>query len=163
MKSMRRCMWRRACVGPVSGRWLVGVADCVLSTEASWDLFSPLSTDPRQSVLQQSQSISSVFYRLLESGDLARARLRCCVFAIDSIKASNVIKHWSARAEDETVIKQWLKVWQGEEMSLRQTALLFLVLTTRTALSQRRITGDIDEQKISQWADFDAREERVYR
>ena len=43
---------------------------------------------------------------LLESGDLARARLRCCVFAIDSIKASNVIKHWSARAEDETVIKQ---------------------------------------------------------
>ena len=48
-------------------------------------------------------------------------------------------------------------------MSLRQTALVLLVLTTRTALSQRRITGDIDEQKISQLADFDAREERVYR
>ena len=43
------------------------------------------------------------------------------------------------------------------------TVLLLLLLTARTGLSQRRITGDIQEQKISQLADFDAREERVYR
>ena len=43
---------------------------------------------------------------------------------------------------------------------------LFLVLVlvlARVGHAQRRILGDISEQKISQLADFDAREERVYR
>ena len=40
---------------------------------------------------------------------------------------------------------------------------LLLVLLARVGHSQRRIIGDISEQKISQLADFDAREERVYR
>ena len=41
--------------------------------------------------------------------------------------------------------------------------LLVLLLRARLGLPQRRIQGDISEQKISQLADFDAREERVYR
>ena len=41
--------------------------------------------------------------------------------------------------------------------------LVLLVLLARVGHSQRRIIGDISEQKISQLADFDAREERVYR
>lgn len=43
------------------------------------------------------------------------------------------------------------------------SALLVVLLATRLTHSQRRIVGDISEQKISQLADFDAREERVYR
>ena len=41
--------------------------------------------------------------------------------------------------------------------------LLLLLGLVRLGHSQRRIQGDISEQKISQLADFDAREERVYR
>ena len=41
--------------------------------------------------------------------------------------------------------------------------LLLLLVLARVGHSQRRILGDISEQKISQLADFDAREERVYR
>ena len=44
-----------------------------------------------------------------------------------------------------------------------QILLLLLVWLVGLGLSQRRIQGDISEQKISQLADFDAREERVYR
>ena len=37
------------------------------------------------------------------------------------------------------------------------------ILTLTIVKSQRRVIGDISEQKISQLADFDAREERVFR
>ena len=49
---------------------------------------------------------------------------------------------------------------------IAQSQLLLLLLLAGLVglgLSQRRIQGDISEQKISQLADFDAREERVYR
>ena len=37
---------------------------------------------------------------------------------------------------------------------------MMMILTVK---SQRRVVGDIREQSISQLADFDAREERVFR
>ena len=43
------------------------------------------------------------------------------------------------------------------------SVVVVLVLAVGTVQPQRRIIGDIQEQKISQLADFDAREERVYR
>ena len=43
------------------------------------------------------------------------------------------------------------------------TVVVLLALSAGRASPQRRIIGDISEQKISQLADFDAREERVYR
>ena len=43
------------------------------------------------------------------------------------------------------------------------SVVVLVLLAVGTVLPQRRIIGDIQEQKISQLADFDAREERVYR
>ena len=45
---------------------------------------------------------------------------------------------------------------------------IYQILTTSMLIltivnSQRRVIGDIKEQSISQLADFDAREERVFR
>ena len=42
-------------------------------------------------------------------------------------------------------------------------AISLLILTLTTVENQRRVIGDINEQSISQLADFDAREERVFR
>ena len=41
--------------------------------------------------------------------------------------------------------------------------LTVIVIMTGRVQSQRRVVGDIREQSISQLADFDAREEKVYR
>ena len=42
--------------------------------------------------------------------------------------------------------------------------IVIMTLTvTMTVRGQRRVVGDIREQSISQLADFDAREEKVYR
>ena len=40
------------------------------------------------------------------------------------------------------------------------TVVMMMIMTVK---SQRRVVGDIREQSISQLADFDAREERVFR
>ena len=40
---------------------------------------------------------------------------------------------------------------------------LVLMMMIMSVKSQRRVVGDIREQSISQLADFDAREERVFR
>ena len=40
---------------------------------------------------------------------------------------------------------------------------IMIVIMTLTVRCQRRVVGDIREQSISQLADFDAREEKVYR
>jgi len=42
-------------------------------------------------------------------------------------------------------------------------AISLLILMLTTVENQRRVIGDINEQSISQLADFDAREERVFR
>ena len=42
-------------------------------------------------------------------------------------------------------------------------AISLLILMLTTVENQRRVIGDISEQSISQLADFDAREERVFR
>ena len=44
------------------------------------------------------------------------------------------------------------------------TVMMTLFVTTPAGVrSQRRVVGDIREQSISQLADFDAREEKVFR
>ena len=40
---------------------------------------------------------------------------------------------------------------------------MVVMMMIMTVKSQRRVVGDIREQSISQLADFDAREERVFR
>ena len=40
---------------------------------------------------------------------------------------------------------------------------IMTLIVTMTVRCQRRVVGDIKEQSISQLADFDAREEKVYR
>ena len=41
--------------------------------------------------------------------------------------------------------------------------MMVVMMMIMTVKSQRRVVGDIREQSISQLADFDAREERVFR
>ena len=41
--------------------------------------------------------------------------------------------------------------------------MVVVMMMIMTVKSQRRVVGDIREQSISQLADFDAREERVFR
>ena len=45
----------------------------------------------------------------------------------------------------------------------RMSVMMMVMMMIMTVKSQRRVVGDIREQSISQLADFDAREERVFR
>ena len=48
-------------------------------------------------------------------------------------------------------------------MSASMVTMMVVMMMIMTVKSQRRVVGDIREQSISQLADFDAREERVFR
>ena len=48
-------------------------------------------------------------------------------------------------------------------MSVSMVTMVVVMMMIMTVKSQRRVVGDIREQSISQLADFDAREERVFR
>ena len=48
-------------------------------------------------------------------------------------------------------------------MSASMVTMMVVMMMILTVKSQRRVVGDIREQSISQLADFDAREERVFR
>ena len=50
--------------------------------------------------------------------------------------------------------------WQKWIIAVILTLMVTMPVRVR---SQRRVVGDIREQSISQLADFDAREEKVYR
>ena len=48
-------------------------------------------------------------------------------------------------------------------MGWKSWIMMVMVTLTVRVNSQRRVVGDIREQSISQLADFDAREEKVFR
>ena len=47
--------------------------------------------------------------------------------------------------------------------SMQLSWMILMILILNPVKCQRRVVGDIKEQSISQLADFDARQERVFR